>query len=168
MSNKVIVNASPIISLSKINKLNLLWELFDEIYVPNAVVNEIILNDGNKNDGEGELKTAIKDNYIEIYNVKDNDMVNKLYGKLHKGELEVIIGGKEINADYVVIDEINARNLAKVFSLVPIGTIGVLRLAKRTKLIDNISDDLKYLTKNGFRISDKLLFDILKSENELL
>jgi predicted nucleic acid-binding protein len=33
---KIICNSSPIIGLSIIDKLNLLWEIFDEVYIPEA------------------------------------------------------------------------------------------------------------------------------------
>ncbi len=38
---KVIVNSSPIIGLVKIGKLDLLWLLFDQIYIPTEVFKEI-------------------------------------------------------------------------------------------------------------------------------
>lgn len=37
----IITNTSPIIALSMINRLSLLWELFDKIYVPEAVFKEL-------------------------------------------------------------------------------------------------------------------------------
>ena len=37
---RVVVNASPVIGLSKIGKLNLLWELFDEVYISEEAMNE--------------------------------------------------------------------------------------------------------------------------------
>ena len=60
-------------------------------------------------------------------------MIQRLYGKLHAGELETIVGGKELEIDFVLIDEIAARNMAKNFFLTPIGTLGILRLAKAQK-----------------------------------
>ncbi len=39
--SRVIVNASPVIGLSMIGKLYLLWRLFDEVYIPTAVINEL-------------------------------------------------------------------------------------------------------------------------------
>jgi len=162
---KVIINSSPIISLSIINKIDLLWQLFEEIYIPSAVLDEIIIKDDNAI-GKLELKEAIQLEKIKIYKVKDIDLVSKLYGKLHKGELEVIIGGKEINADFVVLDEISARNFAQIFSLVPIGTIGILRLAKKRGFIESISPYLTKLKDCGFRISIKLIEEILNEEAE--
>ncbi|WP_255434063.1 hypothetical protein [Ammoniphilus sp. CFH 90114] len=36
----------------------------------------------------------------------------QLYGKLHKGELETIVGVRELKTDYTLMDEIAARNMA--------------------------------------------------------
>ena len=87
--------------------------------------------------------------------------------QVDKGEVEVIVAGKEESVNFVVIDEITARNLAEAFSLNPIGTIGVLRLAKRAGLVDSIKPYLDELKLKKFRISDKIYYDILKSEGEL-
>lgn len=38
---RVICNTSPIIGLLSINRLSLLWDLFDEIILPKAVYDEI-------------------------------------------------------------------------------------------------------------------------------
>jgi predicted nucleic acid-binding protein len=37
----IISNTSPIIALSMIGKLQLLWELFNRVYVPKAVLQEL-------------------------------------------------------------------------------------------------------------------------------
>jgi len=39
---RVVCNSSPIIGLSKIGKLDLLWTLFDEVMIPEAVFEEIV------------------------------------------------------------------------------------------------------------------------------
>ncbi len=39
---KIICNSSPIIGFSLIGKLNLLWEIFDEVYIPEAVYQEVV------------------------------------------------------------------------------------------------------------------------------
>ena len=48
MSNKWVVNASPLILLAKINQLTLLTQLADELVIPESVVKEI--NDGAADD----------------------------------------------------------------------------------------------------------------------
>jgi predicted nucleic acid-binding protein len=45
---KVIVNATPLIALSKINQLELLKQLFDEVIVPRSVYYEVIVKGANK------------------------------------------------------------------------------------------------------------------------
>lgn len=77
--SKVISNTSPIIALSTINKLELLWNLFDEVYVSEAVCNEILACYPE------HLKGKIK-----LYRVQDKDFVSKMIGKLHIGEVETI------------------------------------------------------------------------------
>lgn len=64
----VICNTSPIIGLSAINRLNLLWLLFDKVIIPNEVYLEIQNARTNKT-GVEELKEALEQNNIKIEGV---------------------------------------------------------------------------------------------------
>jgi len=92
--------------------------------------------------------------------------VNNAYGRLHRGELEVIIGAKESKVDIVIIDEKSARNFAETLLLKPLGTFGILKLAKQRGIIDNIKPYIDTLVKSNYRISKKLYLEILNESGE--
>lgn len=162
---KAVCNASPIIGLCKIGLLNLLYEMF-EVYIPQEVYNEIISGKEDNSIGKEELIEAVKNNRIKIYEVKDKDLVNKLFGHLHKGELETVIAAREMDITYVIIDEKSARNFAKTFFLKPIGILGVLQRAKELGKIDRLKPLLDELIANNFRMSEKLYSELLKIVDE--
>lgn len=162
----IITNTSPIIALAMIDRLSLLWELFAKVYVPKAVFKELVTSSSENDHGRREIQEAVKEEKIAIYSVKDELLVKQMYGKLHHGELEVIIGGKELDIDFVLIDEKAARNMAKNFFLTPIGTLGILRLAKSQGKIDKIKPYLDNLIFNDYRIGKSLYERVLKLENE--
>ena len=85
------------IAICIIKQFDLFAQLFDEIYIPEAVASEILSAKSERVLSVNELKQALSDNTFNIYIVKDKQLVNKLFGKLHKGELEVIVGAREIN-----------------------------------------------------------------------
>ncbi|HEY5563375.1 MAG TPA: hypothetical protein VIK72_16775 [Clostridiaceae bacterium] len=41
---KIVCNSSPIIGLCTVKKLNLLWGIFDEVYITEEVYREIVQN----------------------------------------------------------------------------------------------------------------------------
>ena len=162
---KVMCNASPIIGLSTLGMLNLLYKMFD-VYITEEVYNEIVSGKTEDAIGKKEIEKAINLGQIKIYKVKDHNLVNKLYGHLHKGEIETIIGAKELDLNYVIIDEKSARSLAKNFFLKPIGVLGVLQRAKELNLVEEIKPCIDILRNSGFRISEKLYEDLLKKLGE--
>ncbi|MBU3114441.1 hypothetical protein [Clostridium lacusfryxellense] len=56
---KVVCNTSPIIALSSIDKLNLLWEMFETI-IPEEVYREVLSGNDTKTRGKDELTIRIK------------------------------------------------------------------------------------------------------------
>jgi len=48
--------------------LHLLWELFDQVIVTEAVYTEVVIQGRNRL-GKEELETSVKDGYIQIYSV---------------------------------------------------------------------------------------------------
>ena len=162
---KAISNTSPIIGLSMIGQLELLWELFD-IYIPQEVYNEVVLESSDHAIGKFELRNAVAEGYIKIHQVQDQDFVSKAYGRLHRGELEVIVGAKELEISIVIIDEFSARNLAETLMLKPLGILGILKLAKAKGKIEEIKPFLDILVSKKFRISKKMINQVLKEVGE--
>lgn len=164
---RVICNSSPIIGLAIINKLDLLWELFDEVIIPQAVYDEIVNSKGNEKYGLKELEAAVRLNKIKVAQVNDNKIVEELYGKLHKGELETIILAKELKINDVIIDEKAARNFAEAMMLQTTGIIGVLILSKKSGRITAVKQYIDELINKGYRISKNLYANTLKKCDEL-
>lgn len=94
-------------------------------------------------------------------------MVKAMYGKLHYGELEVIVGAKEQGLPLAIIDEIAARKMASEFLIDIIGIMGILLLAKKRGIVKEIRSDMELLRKNGYQISDKLFKETLRKAGEM-
>ena len=56
MQSKIITNSTPIIGLSILGQLHLLADLFQQVYVPQAVYQEIVHSDSPRKYGKNELK----------------------------------------------------------------------------------------------------------------
>jgi predicted nucleic acid-binding protein len=138
---KIISNTTPILSLLKINKLDLLKDLYGKISVPNAVFREI---------EEGKEKPYYRDlsllDWIEIEFIKNTDSRSYLID-LDDGEAEAIILAREQNANLIIMDEIMGRRYANRFEITLTGTVGVLLKAKEIGFISSVSDLLEELTQ---------------------
>lgn len=163
---KVMCNAGPIIGLISICKLSLLWQLFDEVILPEAVYHELCADSLHHGMEIAEINQCISDGKFQIYQVKHADIVKSMYGKLHYGELEVIVGAKELGISLAIIDEIAARKMSKEFLIDTIGILGILSLAKQRGMTDKIKPDLDRLRKNGYRISEKIYQQVLTVNGE--
>ena len=163
---KVICNTSPIIGLLSIDRMDLLWELFDEVIIPKAVERELCVNDQVHKSEVEAIRHYISTGKLQVYTVQNEELVKKLYGKLHFGELEVIIGAKECGIAVAIIDEISARKMAEDFLVDTIGILGILSLAKRKGLLKSVKEDVDLLRSKGYRISDKLYMQFLKQNQE--
>ena len=163
---EVICNSSPIIGLSAINRLDLLWLLVDRVIIPHGVFEEVVSAENNKTGAE-ELKKAIEEGYIEIYHVKNRALIDQLYGRLHIGELEVIVSAKELGIGHVIIDDLSARNMANAMCIKTLGIMGILLIAKERGYIEELKIEVDKLIDCGYRISLKLYHEILKKAGEL-
>lgn len=76
----VICNTSPIIGLMSINRLNLLWQLFDKIYIPQAVQRELCANSTGHYREVEEVERCIREEKFIVYQVQNEEIVKKLYG----------------------------------------------------------------------------------------
>jgi len=157
---KVISNTTPLISLLKLSKLDILKSLYSEISIPNAVFQEIEAGKNKK-----YYKDLSKLNWINIVEIQDRQAV-KYFLDLDSGEAEAIVLATEINANLIIMDEKLGRFHAKHAGLKVTGTIGVLVKAKKQGLIKELRPFLIELTCKNVWISDKLIKEILEQVGE--
>ncbi|OQY45569.1 MAG: hypothetical protein B6242_10030 [Anaerolineaceae bacterium 4572_78] len=148
MSRIVIADSTCLIGLSKIGKLEILHQLFEEIVIPHAVYHEVV-NLGAGRSGAEEVKHAT---WIKVQHVQNELAVQTLRLTLGHGESEAIILASETKADFIILDDWRARKTATSLSLNVVGTVGVLARAEQKKLISSLSDILEELRKVGFRL----------------
>ncbi len=74
----VVSNASPLINMACIGKLNLLHLLYGELYIPKAVWNEVVV-EGKGQSGADEIKSAA---WIKTQSVIDISLVHALRQEL--------------------------------------------------------------------------------------
>lgn len=56
----------------------------------------------------------------------------------------------ECNADFIILDDLKARQMAEELALKVIGTVAVLKKAEEKGIIENLADVLEDLRNEGF------------------
>lgn len=148
----VVADASPLIALSRIGRLELLRQLFGRLSVPQAVWREVALIDPHRT-GVRELLQA---DWVERRQVVDVALVQLLRRDLGAGESEAIVLAREIKADVLLIDERLGRSAAARLGLPMTGLVGVLIEARRQGLVPDAALVIEQLRHAGFWISDHL------------
>ena len=103
---KVVTNASILIGLGGIGRLDLLHERFpDGVLMPRTVWREVV-EQGGERPGAREVAEA---NWFAVHDVKAHEMVQLLEMELDEGEAEAIALALEVAADVLLLDERDAR-----------------------------------------------------------
>ena len=90
-------------------------------------------------------------------------MLRILKRELDSGEAEAITLALETRAQWVLLDESEARRIAKDLGLKVTGVLGILLRAYRQKRIPSLRTEMERLReKAGFYIADHLFEDLLK------
>lgn len=157
-----VANAGPCIALARIGSLGVLPQLFQQIYLPQAVYHEIV-SAGVERSGAQEIALA---SWILRQDVQNTTAVHLLRERLDHGESEAIVLALELQADVLLIDEARGRRIAEARGLKKTGTLGVLVLAKQRGLIPDITPLLNALIASGFRMDDALYAHIQRLAGE--
>ena len=129
----VISDTTPIISLIKIRRLDLLEKLFGEVLIPDAVFRELITNESFSNEAEEVKKSA----FLKISPVQNRQSIAILQAisGLDNGESEAIVLADEKKSDVLIIDERRGRLVAQKLGITITGTVGVLVQANNEGMI---------------------------------
>lgn len=156
----VVSNTTPIISLSAIGRLDILKKVFGKVIIAEAVFNEI---KAKQHYGYSEIEC----NFIEVQAIKGQLYKDFLLTELDSGEAETIILAKEINADFVIIDENLGYKIANNSGLTAIRTLSILLRAKEKGYITEIKPLLDDMIAKGRWYSQAVYKTFLTKAGEL-
>ena len=107
----VVSDTTPLISLMKIDHLDLIHQLFGEVQIPNAVFMELVSNSRFPN----ESRQIREYSFIKKVDVTDIQSVNLLRRStgLDAGESEAIVLSDSIKSSLLLMDEVKGRQVAR-------------------------------------------------------
>jgi predicted nucleic acid-binding protein len=143
-----VVNASPIISLTKIDRIHLLSDLCDQIVIPQGVADEI--NQGGYADSAVTWLQQTGKAFIQAAPEIDSKVAN---WDLGLGESQVLSWVISHTGYEAIIDDLAARKAAQILQIPVRGTLAVIVLAKQMGHISSVKQDLENLVEVGLRIS---------------
>ncbi len=97
----VVADASPLIALARIGRLELLREVFGTLLLPDAVWREVV----ESGVGRAGADAVLHADWIERRSVADGALVAALRCDLGAGEAEAIVLARETGAALVLMDE---------------------------------------------------------------
>lgn len=159
----VVSDTSPINNLAAINHLHLLQQLYEIVFIPEAVYRELTEPDLVVA-GSIEVQTL---DWIQTRTVTNLIVIEALANELDRGEAEAIALALELGAEQVLIDERRGRRIAARFNLRYTGILGILVEAKNRGLISDLKPLLDALINQaGFWVAAPLYNSVLQMVNE--
>jgi len=161
----VVSNTSPVLNLAIIGRLSLLREQFGEIWIPQAVLGELRVEE--ELPGAQAVREAIEAGWLRVEEVKERPLVRILQRELDTGEAEAIALALQVNAEWILLDERDGRRIAKSLGLKVTGVLGILLRARRENKLPSLRHEMERLReKAGFHIGTKLFADLVKAGGE--
>lgn len=155
----IVADASPLVALALCDCLELLDQLFGDVWVTQEVFDEVTA--ANK-PGADKLESYLLDK------ISESTFDTYILGQttLDRGELTSIILYKKLDADYLLIDEKAGRKIAKLNDVNIIGSLGVLIEAKRKGVISVLKPCIEVLRVSKVHFSEELLNYALSAVGE--
>jgi predicted nucleic acid-binding protein len=156
----VVADTSALLALASCNNLVLLDALFHEVRVPPAVFQECTVAD--KPEVE-RLTDYLRDKVLVVADLADFVIVAMGLGR---GELEAMALYKRLRADILLLDDSRARKIARLNEIEVIGSLGVLLLAKASKLLPLIKPSIDSIQAAGIYLGESLASEALRLAGE--
>ena len=139
----VVSDSSPLISLARIGRLELLQRLFGKVFIPQAVYAETVVVGREKGSAKQPVSAAA---WIKTVIVRNSQAVVALLSELDQGEAETIVLAQELNAERALMDEkAGRRKLTQMGINIKVGILGILLRAKSAGLLSGVRPDIEKL-----------------------
>jgi len=161
LQSTIIGDSGPLIALTIIGQLDLLHRLYRRVVIPQTVWDEITVK-GAGMPGSREVSQA---NWLEIRHAEAFSL-STLNILVDRGEAEAIALAMALPGSTVLLDDAQARRVAERFGVGRIGTLGILRRAKKAGLIGPIKPYIDRLQTNGIYFRQALIDAVLRDIGE--
>lgn len=161
MTDKVIINASPLIFLSRSHHLALLQSFADEVWVPEPVAEEILQR------GQEDITAqAIKNTAWLVEQSVEEIPMSILEWRLGAGESAVLALGLDHPHTEVIIDDLAGRKCADSLDIPVRGTLGLVLVAKKRGVIPAARPVIEDMMRAGLYLSKRILDRALEKVGE--
>jgi predicted nucleic acid-binding protein len=158
---KWVVNASPLICLGKMGRLDWLGQLATEIVIPSGVAREI--ESGPSDDTARQWLQAAGAPIVRAVDHVDAEIAA---WDLGAGESAVLTWARGHPGYTAILDDRAARRCADVFDVAVCGTVGILMRARRGNLLPKLSVALDDAAKAGLYVSPAVRREALRLVGE--
>jgi len=133
----VVSDAGPLIALGKLGIVDLPFRLYGQIQIPFAVYLEVVSRGSEIGAPDAkQTELAIARNQITVVTIDDHDIPETVrLSFLSRADQQTLYLALREKADWVLIDDLLARESAKRVGLKPKGTLGVIIEAYRRQLL---------------------------------
>jgi predicted nucleic acid-binding protein len=149
MREPAVADSTCLIAFEQVGYLDLVPALFEPIRIPPAVAQEF--------GSVPKWATVVKPN--------DTALVTALKMMVDDGEAEAIALASELGSR-AILDDLQAREVARRMEIRIIGTVGILVRAKRESLLPEVAPVLRKLSESGFHLSEPLKREVLMLAGE--
>ena len=147
------------ISLARIQRLDLISQTLDAIHIPQGVYQEVV------GQSQGRPGTELQNQtWVTVH--PDPNTIPIEVSNLGRGEATAIGLALQLRADLLLIDDRQARTIAERLNLPCAGTLHLLQRAKQKGVIPLVRPILDALILAEFRISKATRQAFLLSQNE--
>jgi predicted nucleic acid-binding protein len=161
LTDRVVVDASPLIALFRAGRAELLGQLWPEIAIPGAVWREVLAG-GFADRAARDLPEAPWARRVEVAAVPSSIVA----WNLGAGESEVLAFALENPRFIAMVDDAESRRCARALGIPVLGTGGTLVLAKRRGLIGSVRTLLDELRAEGLWLSEEVINLLLQAAGE--
>jgi predicted nucleic acid-binding protein len=165
--DRIVSNATPLIYLAKIDKLNLIKAIANQVYIPEAVFQEVVIEGKRLGEKDAYLvEKCINQGWLKVKEVKN---LLSFDFQLHYGELEVISLAGQEGIKKVLIDDAKARSVADIAGLQPVGTLWVILQAVKSRMMDfdEFLSTLESIIRSEFYLKDEVYIKVIRKARQL-
>ena len=157
----VVVNSSPLICLFKGGLSELLQKLFEDIVVPDAVRKEVLA----RGVSSFNLEPLLSRKWLK--RAKSLSVPQKIASwDLGSGESAVLSYALRHPEFWAILDDREARRCAASIGCSFTGTVGVIILAKRRRVIKSVRESIKRLQNAGLWMSKSFVEEVCTMAGE--